>query len=143
MANRSMSLCSPASPRATEPNNTTRATPASARAAAARSAAARSGAAPVVVNTIDVPPFGHSTADYDTYCTPVMRVGLSEDWPDGFLDISAKSAQDLVRHGLRKWKLRNPRPGDVNQVSFRGRPGSRRSAENGDNDPGQRRSPLQ
>ena len=40
--------------------------------------------------------------------------GLSEDWPDGFLDISAKSAQDLVRHGLRKWKLRKPRPGDAN-----------------------------
>lgn len=28
--------------------------------------------------------------------------GLSEDWPDGFLDISAKSAQDLVRQSLRK-----------------------------------------
>ena len=28
--------------------------------------------------------------------------GLSQDWPDGFLDISAKSAQDLVRHTLRK-----------------------------------------
>ena len=40
--------------------------------------------------------------------------GLSEDWPDGFLDISAKSAQDLVRHGLRKWKLRKPRPGEAN-----------------------------
>ncbi len=40
--------------------------------------------------------------------------GLSEDWPDGFLDISAKSAQDLVRHGLRKWKLREPRPGEGN-----------------------------
>ena len=26
--------------------------------------------------------------------------GLSEDWPDGFLDVSAKSAQDLVRHGF-------------------------------------------
>ena len=40
--------------------------------------------------------------------------GLSEDWPDGFLDISAKSAQDLVRHGLRKWKLRKPRLGEGN-----------------------------
>ena len=40
--------------------------------------------------------------------------GLSEDWPDGFLDISAKSAQDLVRHGLRKWKLRKSRPGEAN-----------------------------
>lgn len=39
--------------------------------------------------------------------------GLSEDWPDGFLDVSAKSAQDLVRHGLRKWKLRQPRPGET------------------------------
>ena len=28
--------------------------------------------------------------------------GLSQDWPDGFLDISARSAQDLVRHTLRK-----------------------------------------
>ena len=28
--------------------------------------------------------------------------GLSEDWPDGFLDISARSAQDLVRQSLRK-----------------------------------------
>ncbi len=33
---------------------------------------------------------------------------MSEDWADGFLDISAKSAQDLVRHGLQKWKGRNP-----------------------------------
>ena len=40
--------------------------------------------------------------------------GLSEDWPDGFLDISAKSAQDLVRHSLRKMKLRRPRPTDAN-----------------------------
>ena len=32
--------------------------------------------------------------------------GLSEDWPDGFLDISAKSAQDLVRQSLRKRKQR-------------------------------------
>ena len=30
--------------------------------------------------------------------------GLSQDWPDGFLDISAKSAQDLVRYTLRKRK---------------------------------------
>ena len=30
--------------------------------------------------------------------------GLSEDWPDGFLDISARSAQDLVRQSLRKLK---------------------------------------
>ena len=30
--------------------------------------------------------------------------GLSQDWPDGFLDISAKSAQDLARHSLRKRK---------------------------------------
>lgn len=28
--------------------------------------------------------------------------GVSEDWPDGFLDLSAKSAQDLVRQSLRK-----------------------------------------
>ena len=28
--------------------------------------------------------------------------GLSEDWPDGFLDLSAKSAQDLVRQSLNK-----------------------------------------
>ena len=40
--------------------------------------------------------------------------GLSEDWPDGFLDISARSAQDLVRHSLRKMKLRRPRPTDAN-----------------------------
>lgn len=40
--------------------------------------------------------------------------GLSEDWPDGFLDISARSAQDLVRHGLEKWKLRKLRPGEAN-----------------------------
>ena len=45
--------------------------------------------------------------------------GMSEDWPDGFLDISAKSIQDLVRHGLRKWKGRNPRPSDVNETSSR------------------------
>lgn len=32
--------------------------------------------------------------------------GLSEDWPDGFLDISARSAQDLVRQSLRKLKAR-------------------------------------
>ncbi len=31
--------------------------------------------------------------------------GLSEGWPDGFLDISARSAQDLVRHSLRKMHL--------------------------------------
>ena len=40
--------------------------------------------------------------------------GLSEDWPDGFLDISARSAQDLVRHSLRKMKMRKPRPADAN-----------------------------
>lgn len=28
--------------------------------------------------------------------------GVSEDWPDGFLDLSAKSAQDLVRAHLQK-----------------------------------------
>ncbi len=28
--------------------------------------------------------------------------GVSEDWPDGFLDLSAKSAQDLVRQSLNK-----------------------------------------
>ena len=28
--------------------------------------------------------------------------GISEDWPEGFFDISAKSAQDLVRQSLRK-----------------------------------------
>ncbi|MXZ68838.1 MAG: DUF3696 domain-containing protein [Acidimicrobiia bacterium] len=33
--------------------------------------------------------------------------GLSEDWPDGFLDISARSAQDLVRQSLRKLKARS------------------------------------
>lgn len=40
--------------------------------------------------------------------------GLSEDWPDGFLDISTRSAQELVHHSLRKWTLRKPRPGDAN-----------------------------
>ena len=35
--------------------------------------------------------------------------GLSEDWPDGFLDISARSAQDLVRQSLRKMKARGGR----------------------------------
>ena len=28
--------------------------------------------------------------------------GVSEDWPEGFLDLSAKSAQDLVRQSLSK-----------------------------------------
>ena len=32
--------------------------------------------------------------------------GVSEDWPEGFLDLSAKSAQDLVRQSLNK-RLRN------------------------------------
>ena len=40
--------------------------------------------------------------------------GLSEDWPDGFLDISARSAQDLVRQSLRKMKVRRPEPAEAN-----------------------------
>ncbi len=40
--------------------------------------------------------------------------GLSEDWPDGFLDISARSAQDLVRHSLRKMKARRREPTEAN-----------------------------
>ncbi len=28
--------------------------------------------------------------------------GVSEDWPEGFLDLSARSAQDLVRQSLNK-----------------------------------------
>lgn len=38
--------------------------------------------------------------------------GLSEDWPDGFLDISARSAQDLVRHSLQKMKMRRSEPAE-------------------------------
>lgn len=40
--------------------------------------------------------------------------GLSEDWPDGFLDISARSAQDLVRQSLRKIKARRGDPAEAN-----------------------------
>jgi predicted ATPase len=40
--------------------------------------------------------------------------GLSEDWPDGFLDIGARSAQDLVRQSLRKMKVRGPESAEAN-----------------------------
>ena len=36
------------------------------------------------------------------------KPGLSEDWPDGFLDVGAREAQGLLLAGLAKHQRREP-----------------------------------
>lgn len=58
--------------------------------------------------------FAENEAGITSYREPEINAygGLGEDWPAGFLDLTARESQDLVRQALAKRKRAESSPGD-------------------------------